>query len=280
MAWPMRPGPMKPTFMVASRFSAFTLLQLTLHPFDLAAHVVDDVAGLEVVGQHVPGVGLDLELARQRLRLVEPQRVLDGEAGGPEVRRDRRGTPARGCACAIRAGRGFALPRREGVLEIEEAVELAVPLLDGLGEVDGLGVALRASRRSPASRSGTCSAAASCSLKIGMPASTSFCSDAAMSSYSDRLMADVEHDADVPAQRAIASEIGMPASFASIVGGFAGVEVVGEVIDGLVGGLEEAERLRLERQRHGAAGPLFELDQVRGDAHAHARCSSRPRRGR
>ena len=47
------------------------------------------------------------------------------------------------------------------------------------------------------------------------------------------------------------------------LGGFAGVEMVGEVIDGLVGGFEEAERLGLERQRHGAAGALLELDQVR-----------------
>jgi hypothetical protein len=36
---------------------------------------------------------------------------------------------------------GVALPGFEGVLEVEEAVELAVLLLDGLGEIDGLGIA-------------------------------------------------------------------------------------------------------------------------------------------
>src|SRR6476469_9380797 len=58
--------------------------QLATHPVEFAAHIVDDVAGLEVVGQHVPGVGLDLELPRQRPRLVEPQRILDREPGGAE----------------------------------------------------------------------------------------------------------------------------------------------------------------------------------------------------
>src|SRR3989304_2054112 len=75
IAWPMRPAPMNPTFMVFP-----SGCELTANPFELARDVVDDVAALQVLGQHVPGVGLDLELARQRLRLVEPERVLYGEA--------------------------------------------------------------------------------------------------------------------------------------------------------------------------------------------------------
>src|SRR6516225_12316921 len=100
MAELMRPSPMNATFMTFSlcacpfrttglhfaRASALSvrLSELTLHPVELAADIVDDVAGLEVVRQHVPGVGLDLELARQRFRLVEAQRVLDREPGGAE----------------------------------------------------------------------------------------------------------------------------------------------------------------------------------------------------
>src|SRR5439155_17079178 len=45
-------------------------LQLPAHPFELAADIVDDVAGLQMIGQHVPGVGLDLKLPRQRHSLV------------------------------------------------------------------------------------------------------------------------------------------------------------------------------------------------------------------
>ena len=37
--------------------------ELTLDPIELALHVVDDRAGLHRVRQHVPRVGLDLELA-------------------------------------------------------------------------------------------------------------------------------------------------------------------------------------------------------------------------
>src|SRR5512138_18119 len=40
--------------------------QLTPHPLELAADVVDDVPGLDLVREHVPRVGLDLELPRER----------------------------------------------------------------------------------------------------------------------------------------------------------------------------------------------------------------------
>jgi hypothetical protein len=38
------------------------LFELPAHPFELAADIVDDIAGLEMIGQHVPGVSLDFEL--------------------------------------------------------------------------------------------------------------------------------------------------------------------------------------------------------------------------
>ena len=46
-----------------------SLPQLRPDPLDLSAHVIDDAARLEVIGKHVPRVGL--ELARQRVRFVE-----------------------------------------------------------------------------------------------------------------------------------------------------------------------------------------------------------------
>src|SRR5437763_17205063 len=120
MALPMRPAPIKPTFMASLRLA--DLLQLSADPFDFARDIIDDVAGLEMVRQHVPGVGLDLELARQRLRLVEFQRVLDGEARGAElaeVVEEHRHVEMR----APFARSGVRLPGLEGVFEVEEAVE-------------------------------------------------------------------------------------------------------------------------------------------------------------
>jgi len=58
--------------------------ELSANPVELATDVADDVAGPQVVRQHVPGVGLDLDLTRQGLCLVTPVRVLDREARGPE----------------------------------------------------------------------------------------------------------------------------------------------------------------------------------------------------
>src|SRR5437763_7076468 len=123
MALPMRPAPIKPTFMASLRLA--DLLQLSADPFDFARDIIDDVAGLQMIRQHVPGVGLDLELTRQRLGLVEFQRVLDAEARGAEfaeVVEEHRHVEMR--APFARAGGVF--PGLEGIFDIEESVELAV----------------------------------------------------------------------------------------------------------------------------------------------------------
>ena len=99
-----------------------------------------------------------------------------------------------------------------------------------------------------------------------MPASTSACSEAADVLVLDRLVADVEHDAEVPAQRDVRlrdRDPGEPAPDCDARR--AGVEVLLEVRDRLVRGLEEAVRLRLDREGHRAAGALLELDEMRGD---------------
>src|SRR5512137_2052210 len=71
--WPIRPRPMKPTFMKSCS------CQLPEHPFDLPAHIVDDVAGLQVIGQYVPGIGLNLKLTRQGFLFMHLQRFLESE---------------------------------------------------------------------------------------------------------------------------------------------------------------------------------------------------------
>ena len=95
---------------------------------------------------------------------------------------------------------GSALPGLDRILEIEVARQLAVS--SSRASVSG-----RSSRRSALSTSTTSSvtsgcrtAAASCSLKIGIPASTSFCERGRHVLELDRLVADVEHDAEVAAE--------------------------------------------------------------------------------
>ncbi len=53
--------------------------------------------------------------------------------------------------------------------------------------------------------------------------------------------------------------------FCKRLGGRARVEVLGEILHRLVGGLEETIGLGLERERDGASGALLESDEVRGD---------------
>src|SRR5262245_64102836 len=83
--WPMRPRPMKPTFMTFPLSYSCTLPllgELPLDPLQLARDVVDDVTGLEVVGQHIPRIRFDLEVRRERRLLVECQRLLEGKSCG------------------------------------------------------------------------------------------------------------------------------------------------------------------------------------------------------
>src|SRR5208282_6586063 len=136
MTWPMRPSPINPTFM-----APLLRAELAAHPVDLAADIVDDVAGFEVFRQHVPGIGLDFELPRQRLLLVKAQRVLDGEARRaklPEIVEENRDVDMDAPLARPR----LFLKSGDSVVEIEEAIDLAVPLFHGLGKIDGLGVAL------------------------------------------------------------------------------------------------------------------------------------------
>jgi hypothetical protein len=80
-------------------------------------------------------------------------------------------------------------------------------------------------------------------------------------------MADVEHHADEAPLRDDSLRDRQARKLRQHLGGLAGVEMVGEVIDGFVGGFQEAERLGFERERHGAAGAFFEIDQAGRHAH-------------
>ena len=79
-------------------------------------------------------------------------------------------------------------------------------------------------------------------------------------------MADVEHDPDVPPQGAMRLGDRDRRQVREPGRGGAGVEVIGEIGDRFVGGLEKAVRLRLDRQRDRPAGARFDLHEVRGDA--------------
>src|SRR5690606_18646994 len=113
--------------------------QLALDPLELASDVIDDVAGLQVLRQHVPRIRFDLEVRRQLVRLVELERILDREARRPEiaevVEKDRNVDMRAPFARA-----GIALPRGERVLEIQILRELPVATLDGLRQIDRIRV--------------------------------------------------------------------------------------------------------------------------------------------
>src|SRR5262245_41374774 len=116
--------------------------QLASNPFYLLTDVVDDVACLQTVRQNVPRVGLDLKLARQRIRLVEPQRVFNSESScskGAEVI-EKHGDVDVGSPFSCF---GTGSPRRKRILEIQESRELSVLFLVGLGKVDCLRIALQ-----------------------------------------------------------------------------------------------------------------------------------------
>ena len=52
-------------------------MKLGFHPLQFFDDVVDDVSGLQMLGQHIPGVGFDLELGRQRIGSVEGESLFD-----------------------------------------------------------------------------------------------------------------------------------------------------------------------------------------------------------
>src|SRR6266436_1127085 len=111
--------------------SFFTLHQLSTHPFDLAADVIDDVAGLKMIGQHIPRICLNLKLARQGFVFVHLQRFLEREACGSErtqVIEEHRNMKV----CAPFAGTRVRSARGESVFEIEELGDLPVLLLHRL----------------------------------------------------------------------------------------------------------------------------------------------------
>src|SRR5215475_9511121 len=65
-------------------FVAISLQQLTLNPLQFLTDVVDNVAGLQAVRQDVPCIRFYFELARDRIRLVELQSILNGKPSSAE----------------------------------------------------------------------------------------------------------------------------------------------------------------------------------------------------
>ena len=81
------------------------------------------------------------------------------------------------------------------------------------------------------------------------------------------LMADIKHYAEMAAQRDMSFRDRNLRELGELFGRGAGIKMVGEIIDRLVGGLEEAIGLRLERKRDGAPGARFKADEMRDDPH-------------
>src|SRR5262249_59546070 len=79
----------------------------------------------------------------------------------------------------------------------------------------------------------------------------------------DRLMADVEYDAEMPAQRAMGLRNRNMSKPRQGFSGSAGVEMLGEIGDRLIGSFEEAIGLRFKRKGHSASGLRFQRNQMR-----------------
>src|SRR5215469_15334363 len=79
--WPIRPRPTKPTFMVVLLESS---RQLSTHPFNFAADIVDDVARLEMLWKHIPGICLYFKLARKWGLFMKFQGFLESKPRGAE----------------------------------------------------------------------------------------------------------------------------------------------------------------------------------------------------
>ena len=160
---------------------------------------------------------------------------------------------------------GFPLERRERVLEIQVRVELAVDLLDGLREIHRVG---ERAQRIDGFRRDVRHAERRGFLQLehrnaGVSERLQRRADVLVL---DRLVADVVHHAEVPAQRGLGLRLAeSPSGRDELAHGVARVQMVLEVVDGLLGGLEEAGRLGLERERDGAAGALLEHHHVRHD---------------
>ena len=176
------------------------LHQLPAHPVELAADIVDDVAGLEAVGQHVPGIGLDFQMPRQRLLLVEAQRVLDGKPRGTELAEIVEEYRHVNVRAPFALARRILLEGRDSIVNIEIAVDLAVALFHRLREIDGLGVFLeridRALRHFRNIESGGL-----LQLEDRHAAIDQFLQRLGDVLVFDRLMADVIDDAEMPARQ-------------------------------------------------------------------------------
>src|SRR4029077_3817244 len=200
----------------------------------------------------------------QRLLLVKAQRLLDRKARRAEraeiVEKNRHvkmGPPF--------ARAGVLLPGGKRIFKIEKARELAVLFLNRLRQINRLGVAFeRVDDRSRHLRHVQGGGFLQLEARYA-------CVDQLLQILGnilvhDGLMANVEHDAEMPAQRTMGLRNRNVSKPRQGLGGGAGIQMPGEIGDRLVGGFKEAIWLRLERKRYGASGLRFERDQVRDHA--------------
>src|SRR4029453_1108421 len=107
-------------FMAVILVRGGDLRELPLDPIQLAGDIFDDVARFEVSREHVPRIGFDLEMRRERCLLVDGERLLQRKArraeGTAEVVEEHRHVEVRPPFPRPRIRGG----RLEGILEIEE----------------------------------------------------------------------------------------------------------------------------------------------------------------
>ncbi len=162
------------------------------------------------------------------------------------------------------AGR-VELPGVDRVREAEEPRELSISRLGGLAEVDGVGEGLQRRHRLGGD--------------LGDPQGGSrlqledrdSCAVEQMQRLRDvlelhGLVADVEDDAEVPADRPGHLAGRQPRQVGQARRPCRGVHVLVEVADRLLGGLQEAVGLRLQGQLDAASGASFKVDEVGDDA--------------
>src|SRR6185312_10043787 len=112
--------------------------QLVPDELQLTRDVVGDVTVLESVGEYVPGVGLDLEVIRQRHLSVKPQRLLDRvsrRAERADLLQKNRHVEVGAQLCGSRV----CFEGVEGLAEVQELLRTLGASQGALAEVDRVG---------------------------------------------------------------------------------------------------------------------------------------------
>ena len=162
--------------------------------------------------------------------------------------------------------RGVArFPARHGVTEVQEAADRAVAAaLHGLAQIDGVGER-RQEVDDLSGHLGNAHRRRHLQFDDRDPGRDECIEACADLLELDRLVADVEDDAEVGGQRGCGIGVVDAGERRQSGRGGVGEQMLAEVADRLIGRLDVAERLRLEAQAHRRAGRRRQPDEVRHD---------------